>query len=407
MSMNRRQFAKLCGISALAASTACGTSNSNLDGSVSGDGSTPGGDGSSPDDGATPRSDGGTPDANYPGLYDNRVVRIHCSRAQDWDFNNAPGNRPYDSLDASAINDMIEQGLRDLAGENSTPAAWNAIMRHKNPAGYQAGQKVAIKVNNNNQGGDPEGQPNTDPIVIKAVIAGLKSIGVAESDITCYDAVRRQLARQRDAVKATYPNVVFQGAWEGITWNDSERVVFEETSNQRLPTCLTNADHLINLHLFKGHGPGVTGSMKNHFGTIEDPDTLHTWRNTGAVIAEISNNPHVKNKSRLLLTEAIFGHSDNEWEVSRRFNRTNLYPEGTPNSVFLSTNPVCLDSVLYDHIGAEAAYNAEYHGPDTWLHIAAETYGLGIHENGTMGSGTYSNEDLHYSQIEYLNRSIA
>lgn len=51
---------------------------------------------------------------------------------------------------------MLDQGIRDLAGENSSEAAGDAIFRNFNlthgggEVGYSAGEKIGIKLNLNN-----------------------------------------------------------------------------------------------------------------------------------------------------------------------------------------------------------------------------------------------------------------
>lgn len=336
---------------------------------------------------------------------ENRVVRIHNDQAHDWDFNDAPGNRYYDHISQSAIDDMLDQGVLSLTGETDTTAAWRGIMRTNNPAGYVSGDRVAIKVNNNNRWADDQGQPNSDPEIIGAVVAGLKSIGVSESDIFVYDTSRRQIARVTDGVQAVYPGVTFVGLAETVRDEDAW-VTFSSAADQRLPTVVSQSQHLINLHMMKGHKPGITGAMKNHFGTIETPSALHPDLELGPTLSELNNNPHIKDKTRLLLTEAIFCNPSSYSNPPVQLSYLDLFPEGTPNSLFLATKPVSLDSVLYDYIGAEQNNNGGWLGPDTWLHVAASDFDLGIHEHGTLSAGTYSTVDFTYSEIDYVNLSI-
>ncbi len=407
MAIDRRQFTKLCGLGAATAALAsCGGSQAGRDGGGTGDGSTNPNDGSNTGADARPIADATDLDAGPALIPSNRVVRIHSTAAQDWDFDDRAGNRYYQHIDATAIATMLGQAVLDLTNQTDPATAWDTILRNGHTGGYQSGERVAIKVNNNNAPYDTEGQPNTSPELINAVISGLMLAGVPENRITVYDAVRRIVARQRDAVQAVHPGVSFLGGYDGIVFDDNVHVSFSNFAAQRLPTVVTQADHLINLHLMKGHGPGISGSMKNHFGTIEDPNGLHDNRETGPQLAEIYANPHIVGKSRLLVTEALFLNPQNEWAAGIPLNYTDLYPERTPNSIFVSANPVALDSVHYDYVQAENDYNGDWHGPDTWLQVAADQFDLGIYESGTIGAGTYSTVDLHYSQIDFRNRSL-
>lgn len=58
--------------------------------------------------------------------------------------------------DQKACDWLVAETVTNLTGEKTPAAAWNAIFRHfnnghgKESAGYRPGEKIAIKVNNNN-----------------------------------------------------------------------------------------------------------------------------------------------------------------------------------------------------------------------------------------------------------------
>ena len=90
---------------------------------------------------------------------------------------------------------MMQAGLKDVTGLQTEGAAWDALFRRINTGGYQAGQKVAIKVNFNcaEYGNGTCENHDTDYIdalapVVLSVVESLHRVGVAYTDITIYDA---------------------------------------------------------------------------------------------------------------------------------------------------------------------------------------------------------------------------
>ena len=318
-----------------------------------------------------------------------RVVRIHSSRSTAWDF----ASLRYDqAIDQSEVYRMLDRGVMELTGLDTPETAWRSIM-----TGYVPGDRVAIKVNNNNAPRDNDGQVDTDQQAINAVIAGLRGIGIPETDIYVYDVSRSAIPRQRDGVLAVFPGVHFvhQGnvSWDPVPFTGSFGSV-------RIPTVLTGAQHLINLHMMKMHElASVTGAMKNHLGSTSSPSSFHS--NIETTLSELNAYPHIRDKTRLIIDEALFG-SSGCCDRPRRFTNQELFPEETPNSLILGFDPVAIDSVLYDYWIHETGGNV---GPDDFLHIAADQ-GLGVHEHGVLGDGAYTPKDLTYQTIDYVNLSL-
>ncbi|NIM93049.1 MAG: DUF362 domain-containing protein [Anaerolineales bacterium] len=318
-----------------------------------------------------------------------KVVRVHSSKSNDWDFSSGTY---YDHIDQDEVQRMLDRAVIELTGQPTTRSAWQSIM-----VGFVSGDKIAIKINNNNARDDGRGELNTNQQIIIAVISGLKDIGATESDISVYDVSRQVIPRQRDPILASYPNVwvIHSG---NVTW-DSQPFT-GSFGSVKLPTALTEADHLINIHLMKLHSlASLTGALKNHFGTTSSPSAFHN--NIHDTISELNSNPHIRGKIRLNISEAIYG-AFSQGSKPQRFSNTDLFPEGTPNSLFLSVDPVAIDSVMYDHFDLERNGNV---GPDTFLHVAA-TAGLGVHEHGSPVTGSYTPLDLSYSSIDYVNVSL-
>ncbi|MDQ1316416.1 MAG: hypothetical protein QG588_63, partial [Candidatus Poribacteria bacterium] len=112
---------------------------------------------------------------------------------------------------------------------------------------------------------------------------------------------------------------------------------------------------------------GVTFSMKNHYGSVDNPGALH-GNNCDPYIAELNNTDPIKEKTRLIVMDASFG----------------IYiggPDGGPqfqyNSLILGQDPVALDYQCLQIINAERQKHSIQAVPNA-MHIkTAENLGLG------------------------------
>ena len=114
--------------------------------------------------------------ATYPG----RVIHVHSDQATSW-----AGQTDYwNYVNQNVVNDMVDQGVMALTDTTTVADAWRTLLPD-----YQPGQGIAIKVNFNNWG-DQLSKSMRLIQPVNAVVRGLKQIGVAETDIWVYDAVR-------------------------------------------------------------------------------------------------------------------------------------------------------------------------------------------------------------------------
>ena len=98
-----------------------------------------------------------------PGLYPGRVVELHDARS-------IVGNR----VSQPVIRGMLEQGLRELTGEKTAPAAWAKFV--------EPHDVVGVKIN-------PSGAPAccSSPELVREIIRGVQSAGVPTQNIVVYD----------------------------------------------------------------------------------------------------------------------------------------------------------------------------------------------------------------------------
>jgi uncharacterized protein (DUF362 family) len=95
-----------------------------------------------------------------------------------------------------------------------------------------------------------------------------------------------------------------------------------------------HCDHLINVPILKDHNiAGVTLSMKNHYGTVDNPGSLH-GSSCNPAIADLNDASAIKDKTRLIVLSALVG----------------IYtggpggaPQFKPNKLAVSFDPVAID----------------------------------------------------------------
>ena len=332
-----------------------------------------------------------------------RVVHVHAPSATSW---NGSASDYWNSIDQSVVDEMVDRGVMDLSGASSVTDAWRAILPN-----YQPGQGIAIKVSFNNC--FTCGNPGTaiDGVIepVNAVVRGLLQIGVLESDIWIYDAIRA--LPDRFVNRCLYKNVQFfdNGCHNPAGWKSKDPNAFvafnvptgtPSPSPIKVADVLINASYLINVPIMKMHIEeiGVSLAFKNHFGSITNPSDLHDYIRSDSTIyradysalVDLFRNPHILGKTILTIGDGLFS--------SKRYNQSpsfwTSFNNHVPNSLFFSTDSVAIDCVMMDHLAAEMSMPKQ---ADDYLRVASNAR-LGIFERGDSWANTY--QDIIYQKLE-------
>jgi uncharacterized protein (DUF362 family) len=243
--------------------------------------------------------------AHWPATAQSRVVLVRHSLV--W-----PGDAP----DPAIVLQMLDEGLRTLTSAPDALTIWRAL--------FDVEERVLLKVNCIAYGGP------THPAVTYAVAQRLQDAGLRAEQILIFDRTSRELSAAGYTLNEAEAGVRCHGSrGEGTEVVLSQgRVRFF----QELDTC----DALINLPIPKQHGTaGVSISLKNHYGSVNNPGSLHGNRCDPA-IAELNAQPTIRDKTRLVVASAL-GVSPSDWNQPER-----------ENALLLSFDPVALDSVARD-----------------------------------------------------------
>ncbi len=384
------------------------------------------------------------------GVYPGRVVWEYDEDAFDW---NGSGNWCLErNYDVDAVETMVSDGLCTLAGEKTVKNAWDALFKNFNwrvngsdgTDGYTKGEKIVIKCNMN--GLSPRNAPTvlnkqmfTPPVLLRALLSSLLEAGIEPEDITVFDASRviptymQEMCSDKELKGVNFVYNARNGnlsqdaradLTRPISWSAEVEAYATATY---YPTCVTEADYMINLSSMKPHTlAGFTASAKNHFGTImpglevngkvtfpndyrDNPPTyagLHpfaaamAWNNgpnwtfparpmgSYTVLTDLLSNADSGGKTVLYMMDAlaVTPHQGGNLTTACKWE---TFGGKWTNSVFFSQDPVAIDSVAYDFISAEdAAQKAkgggdavigsmclpEGHTAENYLHEAALAY---------------------------------
>jgi hypothetical protein len=373
----------------------------------------------------TPNAPIGVAQGLNPGL----VVWVHEPDVTDW-AGPGSGQRWHEHVDQAIASDMMSRALREYAGQNTEEAAWNAIFSDYNGgAGYQPGEKILIKTNlttanANGMADDDYNQLTTSlvsldstantPQLMYALLDQLvNDVGVPQSDITIGDPTGLFVNYLYYPLHDYFPNVHYldNRGGTGPEGESTRRTRAEYTSpcvpyywstsdaNGTTQDCALqsfyNATYVINFAVLKSHtGAGITVAAKNHYGSM-----LRTPKNTGRTLGpnhynlhdrlplqptnsawhgmgyyrplvDLMGNEYIGGKTVLYLVDGIFGGKS--WNSVPSTWDMGPFNGDWPSSLFVSMDPVTIDSVAFDFVSKQWPEHAlAYEGVQDFLHEAA------------------------------------
>ena len=350
------------------------------------------------------------------GVHPGRVVWIHDPNATDWDGYSSPEHWYDDNhTDQAVVDRMVSRAIRGLASEDSDAAAWDAIFRNfnlrrgKGDVGYTAGEKIAIKINNTmcynantstfEQRNSNKNRIDNSPQMTISLLDQLVNVaGVDETDITIGDPGRIFPNFYYDIVYPMFPNVCYMASHGGLgrtqsTFSTVEFYWSTPAANGKrqdyIPSSFAEADYLINFAILKSHDSGgITVCGKNHYGSLlRNPDRtlrgqrydyydMHSSlpvnrRGMGhyRALVDLMGHPELGGKTVLYLVDGLFAGQN--WDSRPvKWNMEPFYDDW-PSSVFVSHDPVAIDSVCCDFLSTEWNDYSYYDGADDYLHEAA------------------------------------
>jgi hypothetical protein len=387
-----------------------------------------------------PTDNPNTPIGKAKGIFPGRVVWCYNPNATDWNGITKKGNIDGKSgatspnpegnwflegnIIQSQVDLMISETVCRLTGKNSDILAWDAIFKYfnithlKGATGYKQGEKIAVKINLNNctNHGTMNGATNISPQMVLGLLRQLvyKS-NVPAGNITFYDVSRAIPSTIYNLCKKEFPDVKFvdQAGGDGrikgmadiqnqITW--SQELVLEPLANPSyeayLPTCVTEAEYIINLANLKGHTlAGVSLCSKNMFGSFIAPNSsglqppqaagIHPYiavKNSEGYnsrpmksynsLVDLMGNKNLGGKTLIFFVDGLFAAPWQNAVLENKFKwQSSPFNGNWTSSLFASLDNVAIESVCLDFLRTEQEVSEEMKevtgNVDNYLHEAA------------------------------------
>jgi hypothetical protein len=402
------------------------------------------------------------------GIFPGRVVWVHDSTALNQNCNI---NSWYLSanVNQTKVDQMLSSALHSITGQTTDSSAWVAIFqfhnmtRGKTTLNYVKGEKIFIKTNATSAWSGNFNTTNLTPNMnisetsVAPVLAVLRQlvnvVGVAQSDIYIGDPMKHIYKHLYDVWHGEFTNIHYLD--NSYTTLGREKVVASHTAiiyysdkgtvlrtnsmsssasgphvsvpTDSLYTIYETADYILNIPQLKGHQrAGMTMFAKNHFGSHTRSDASHLHMglvrpygvdtstlmrsNYGMYRVQVDLMTHklLSGKNLLYIMDALWA-TDYELDKPLKWKMAPFNNTFT-SSVFVSFDPVAIESVGYDFLRSEFTdaskqdVSVQMPAVDDYLHQAADStnwpagikydpnntgvhvYSLGVHEHWNNGT---------------------
>lgn len=268
----------------------------------------------------------------------------------------------------AAVEKMVAAGMAKLTGKSGA-AAWSSL--------FKPGDVVALKVN------CLCGPISTSVALADVVARGVMSAGVKGENTLVWERSKRELSA------GGYSYGLQPAGYQIIATDDKSLGISADTFaygkvTQKVSKMVTErATALINLPIVKDHNiAGVTGALKNHYGTISKPWECHAGKGD-PFVADVAALKPIRERERLVICDAL----------------TMVFEGGPMNrpdwrfvkdTLLFATDPVAHDVLAWKMIEEVRALKglkplAKVGRQPTYLQTAAsETHKLGIYDEAAI-----------------------
>jgi len=390
-------------------------------------------------------ADPNNPVGTAKGIFPGRVVWVHAPEATSWDgYTSSEHWYETNHTDLAVVEEMMSKAVRSVGGGASDAASWDAIFRYFNvnhgrgDRGYQDGERIAIKINlttcnartntvdifgdyekrNEYRDGYWLNTIDNSPQMLLSLLRHLVyTAGVDQTNIYLGDPTANFPKYLWDRLHPEFPGVHYFDNYggQGRMRTELSTVPFYWSAKagilqDYIPVPFAEADYLINFTVLKGHSAGVTVCGKNWYGALlrcpegyyrDAYGTDQGGRLTGyanlhkslpnadlgvpglgqyRAIVDLMGHPKLGGKTLLCMVDGLFAG----YFADAHPYKWNTAPFNTnwPSSLFVSQDPVAIDSVCYDFLlnewpnvvnnGSTVAGYSLQGGAEDYLHEAAE-----------------------------------
>jgi hypothetical protein len=328
------------------------------------------------------------------GVVPGRVTWAHDPSAVSWD---GTGSWWADANNNQTVIDrMVSSSIRSLANKRSDIQAWSAIFHYFNRTrgrgnvGYKTGEKIAIKANlNNTVGHGMIDRLNSSPQMLLSLVRQLTGPGrVPQASVTIFDSSRFIPNNLYDKIHGEFSKVALV---DHIGGDGREKAEFKpdaipfsvpSRNAKGIDTRAVEASYLIDTALLKGHvSSGVSLCAKNLFGATSIHTDWHKNAHDGfphkssgspsySAFVDYLGHKDLGGKTMLFLIDGLYGSQNADGPPQLKWKMAPFNDEW-PSSIFMSMDPVAVDSVGFNFLVAEWPHLEDVANADNYLREAA------------------------------------
>jgi len=333
---------------------------------------------------------------------------------------------------------MLNDAIKKLAEKNTIKESWDDFFKYFNQAhgkgnvSYQDGEKIFVRTNQVSASGgtydaatfeiknqNRYGMAETSPQVMLAVLRNLvNECGVRQENISIGDPMKHMYKHVYDMLHNEFPNVIYidsdgnavngrtkpvQSAQPSIYYSDRGTILKtggttgDPVVSDYFPTVITQADYVIGIPALKAHARGgVTLSAKIHFGSNlrgsaahlhgglvapnkENVTPMRTGYGLFRIQVDLLADKYLGGNTVLFIVDGLWAGSEAN-DPPRKFLMPPFNNDWT-SSIFISQDPIALESVGFDFLKSEFTatrqpFYGDYpqmDGADDYLNQAADS----------------------------------
>jgi len=346
------------------------------------------------------------------GIFPGRVVWVWNPDATNEKFErNSLENYEFfwqpENNNPEVISKMFQDGILKLTGEDNLAKAWDALFNHFNEKkhnqrrGYRKGEMIFIKINQGQANwvlsrDDWENEyklsptfpedkrnpknvtptENTPYVVLELLRELVNEAGVNQEDIYVGDPMNPIYFHNYDVWVKEFPNVKYIDRTSDNFGRTKIEITEEaylhysdKRSTEKIYDVLVDADYMIYVPVLKPHSAaGISIAAKLNFGNIGANGAHHLHYSLVAnrrpgmptnagyekyrVFVDLMGSKYLGQNSMIFIVEALFGGGSSEIMGPVKYFMPPFNGDWC-NSIFMSLDPVAIESIGYDFLRAE------------------------------------------------------
>ncbi|MFA4029154.1 MAG: hypothetical protein GDYSWBUE_001828 [Candidatus Fervidibacterota bacterium] len=205
-----------------------------------------------------------------------------------------PDEKPFWVLDPNqlywALLQMVNEALIKLIMVNDVTVAWRKLIKPNEVVGIKVNCIAGVAL-------------STNPMLVNAIVSSLCSSGIRQEQIIIWDRTSEELRKAGYIIRTNLPGVLCYGTDE--VGYRKQLSTFGEVATFVSNIIAQQCDAIINAPVLKTHQiAGITAALKNHFGSINNPNRYHP-NHCNPYVADVNCLPEIRHTHRLVICDAL------------------------------------------------------------------------------------------------------